>query len=95
MDDLRLTLQTLAPDDRRDLAQFMQWQRRRTAGRQDVRLLELLLHPKEYDSEVLIKKLYPEEPNPVAYYALRKRLFKQLTDFLLLRQRQHDATAAT
>jgi hypothetical protein len=95
MDDLRLTLQTLTPDDRRDLAQFMQWQRRRAAGRQDVRLLDLLLHPKEYDSEVLIKKLYPDEPNPVAYYALRKRLFKQLTDFLLLRQRQHDATAAT
>ena len=95
MDDLRLTLQTLAPDDRRDLAQYMQWQRRRSAGRQDVRLLALLLHPKEYSSEVLIHKLYPDEPNPVAYYALRKRLFKQLTDFLLLRQRQHDATAAT
>ncbi len=95
MDDLRLTLQTLAPDDRRDLAQYMQWQRRRATGRQDLRLLTLLLHPKEYDSELLIKKLYPEEANPVAYYALRKRLLRQLTDFLLLRQRQHDATAAT
>ena len=95
MDDLRLTLQTLPPDDRLALAQYMQWQRRRAAGRQDLRLLALLLHPKEYSSEVLITKLYPEEPNPVAYYALRKRLFRQLTDFLLLRQRQHDATAAT
>ncbi|MEJ7659822.1 MAG: hypothetical protein WKG07_09435 [Hymenobacter sp.] len=29
MDDLRLTLQTLSPDDRRELAHFIQWQRRR------------------------------------------------------------------
>ena len=95
MDDLRLTLQTLPPDDRRDLAQFIQWQRRRATGRQDLRLLALLLHPKEYKPEILITKLYPDEPNPVAYYALRKRLFKHLTEFLLLRQRQQDATAAT
>ena len=95
MDDLRLTLQTLAPDDRRDLAQFMQWQRRRAGGRQDVRLLALLLQGREYSSEELIGKLYPDEPNATAYYALRKRLLRQLTDFLLLRQRQADATAAT
>jgi hypothetical protein len=95
MDDLRLTLQTLPPDDRRDLAQFIQWQRRKATGRQDLRLLDLLLQSKEYCSEELIKKLYPEEPNPVAYYALRKRLLRYLTDYLLLRQRQNDATAAT
>jgi hypothetical protein len=95
MDDLRLTLQTLPPDDRRDLVQFIQWQRRKATGRQDLRLLELLLSTKEYRSEELIKKLYPAEPNPVAYYALRKRLLRYLTDFLLLRERQHDATAAT
>ena len=95
MDDLRLTLQTLAPDDRRDLTQFIQWQRRKVAGRQDLRLLDLLLRPREYSSEELIGKLYPDEPNPTAYYALRKRLLRHLTDFLLLRQRQSDATAAT
>ncbi|MGI4867153.1 MAG: hypothetical protein ACRYFZ_24765 [Janthinobacterium lividum] len=95
MDDLRLTLQTLPPDDRRDLERFIQWQRRKATGRQDLRLLELLLSPKEYKTEALITKLYPDEPNPVAYYALRKRLLRYLTDFLLLRQRQHDATAAT
>ncbi|MEJ7659821.1 MAG: hypothetical protein WKG07_09430 [Hymenobacter sp.] len=60
-----------------------------------MRLLALLLHAKEHKPEELIRKLYPDEPNPAAYYALRKRLFKHLTDFLLLRQRQHDATATT
>ena len=95
MDDLRLTLQTLSPDDRRGLALFIQWQRRRPAGpRQDVRLLELLLRPQELSTEKLIAELYPAEPNAVAYYALRKRLFTHLTEFLLLRQGQRDATAA-
>jgi len=95
MDDLRLTLQTLLPDDRRDLAQFIQWQRRKATGRQDLRLLALLLQAREYSSAELIAKLYPNEPNPAAYYALRKRLLHHLTDFLLLRQRQLDATATT
>ncbi|MGI4869976.1 MAG: hypothetical protein ACRYFX_02225 [Janthinobacterium lividum] len=95
MDDLRLTLQTLPPDDRRDLAKFIQWQRRRPLGRQDLRLLDVLLENREYTPEEIIKKLYPDEPNAVAYYALRKRLLRYLTDYLLLQQRQHDATAAT
>lgn len=95
MDDLRATLLTFGPDDRRDFALFIQRQRRKTTGRQDVRLLELLLHPRDYPAETIIAKLYPDEPNPVAYYALRKRLLRDLTDYLLLRQREHDATAAT
>ena len=95
MDDLRLTLQTLPPDDRRDLALFIQWQRRRPKGRQDLRLLDVLLENREYTPEEIVKKLYPDEPNAVAYYALRKRLLRYLTDYLLLQQRQHDATAAT
>ncbi|UOQ98488.1 hypothetical protein MUN81_03130 [Hymenobacter sp. 5317J-9] len=94
MDDLRTTLLTLAPDERRDFGVFIQRQRRKAAGRQDVRLYELLVQPKELKSEQLIARLYPDEPNPVAYYALRKRLLRHLTDFLLLRQRQLDTTAA-
>jgi len=94
MDDLRTTLLTLSPDERRDFGVFIQRQRRKTAGRQDSRLYELLLHPKGYTSAQLVAKLYPDEPNPVAYYALRKRLLRHLTDYLLLRQRQQDTTAA-
>ncbi len=95
MDELRLTLQTLPPDDRRDLARYLQWQRKLSPARLDLRLLLLLLRPREHAPAELIKKLYPDEPNAVAYYALRKRLMRALTDFLLLRQRQQDATAAT
>jgi hypothetical protein len=94
MDDLRTTLLTLSTDDRRDFGLFIQRQRRKTNGRQDSRLYELLVQAKELNSSQLIQKLYPDEPNAVAYYALRKRLLRQLMDYLLLRQRQQDATAA-
>jgi len=95
VDELRLTLQTLPPDDRRDLARYVQWQRQLGPGRLDLRLLRLLLSPRELAPARLIAKLYTDEPNPVAYYALRKRLMRALTEFLLLRQRQQDATATT
>lgn len=94
MDDLRTTLLTLSPDERRDFGVFIQRQRRKTNGRLDSRLYELLVQAKELKPEQLVAKLYPDEPNAVAYYALRKRLMRHLTDYLLLRQRQLDTTAA-
>ena len=94
MDDLRTTLLTLNTDERRDFGVFIQRQRRKTNGRLDSRLYELLVQAKELKPEQLIGKLYPDEPNAVAYYALRKRLMRHLTDYLLLRQRQLDTTAA-
>ena len=94
MDDLRTTLLTLAADERRDFGAFIQRQRRKATGRQDLRLYELLMQPKALTGPELIARLYPAGPNAVAYYALRKRLLRHLTDFLLLRQRQLDTTAA-
>ena len=94
MDDLRTTLLTLSADEKRDFGVFIQRQRRKVTGRQDSRLYELLVQPKELTGPQLIAKLYPDDPNPVAYYALRKRLLRHLTDYLLLRQRQQDTTAA-
>ena len=94
MDDLRTTLLTLSPDDRRDFGRFIQRQLRKAHGRLDSRLYELLVQAKALKRDQLIARLYPAAPNPVAYYALRKRLMRHLTDYLLLRQRQLDTTAA-
>ena len=95
MDDLRTTLLTLSADDRRDFARFIERQgRKATDQRLDLRLLALLLAAKELRSDLVVARLYPAAPNPVAYYALRKRLLRQLTDYLVLRQRQLDPTAA-
>lgn len=87
MDDLRTTLLTLSAEDRRDFDAFMLRQRRKTVGRLDSQLFALLTRPGELSSTQLIARLYPAAPNPVAYYALRKRLLRQLADYLLLRQR--------
>ncbi|MCC2547403.1 hypothetical protein LJY25_13185 [Hymenobacter sp. BT175] len=94
MDDLRTTLATFTPDDRKEFGRFLQRQRKKPKGRMDSRLCELLLHKKEYTTAELLDQLYPEEPNAVAYYALRKRLMRHLTDFLLQKQLQEDDTAA-
>ena len=95
MDDLKTTLSTFSPDDRKEFRQFIQRQRRKQKGRMDVRLYDLLLEPHDHDTAGLLARLYPGEPNAVAYYALRKRLMRHLMDFLLLRQHQQDPTAAS
>ncbi len=94
MDDLRTTLLTFSPDDRKEFRQFIQRQRRKQKGRMDVRLYDLLMQARERSTDELLAQLYPAEPNAVAYYALRKRLLRHLMDFLLLRQHQQDPTAA-
>ncbi|WP_207218288.1 hypothetical protein [Hymenobacter persicinus] len=95
MDDLRTTLLSFSADDRKDLGRFIQRQGKAQKGRLDVRLFDLLLQQREYTTDELLPRLYPDEPNPVAYYALRKRLLSHITDFLLLRQRHQDPTAAS
>lgn len=94
MDDLRTALLALPLEERKDFLQFLHRQGRKSKGRMDVRLGELLLHKKEYTTEELLALLYPEEPNAVAYYALRKRLLRHFTDYLVLRQLQQDPTTA-
>ncbi|GAA4013962.1 hypothetical protein GCM10022408_28880 [Hymenobacter fastidiosus] len=95
MDDLRTTLLSFPAEDRKDLGRFIQRQGKAQKGRLDVRLFDLLLQQREYTTDELVLRLYPDEPNPVAYYALRKRLLSHITDFLLLRQRHQDPTAAS
>lgn len=96
MDDLRTTLITFSPDDRKEFLRFLQRQRRKEKGRKDAQLCELLWHKQEYSTPELLAKLYPpDDPNATAYYALRKRLLRQVTDFLLLKQRDQDLTAAS
>ncbi|GAB3195092.1 hypothetical protein ABID22_000004 [Pontibacter aydingkolensis] len=94
MDDLKLTIETLPEEDRKELATFIRRQKKKKT-RKDLELYKLLLQQKSYTSEQLIQLLYPEEPNAVAYYALRKRLQRHLTDFILLKRMEEDITAAS
>jgi hypothetical protein len=93
MDDLKTTLETLNEEDRRELGIFIQRQKKKKS-RKDLDLYKMLLQEKHYKPEQLIDRLYPEDPNPVAYYALRKRLTRHLTDFIMLKRMEEDSTAA-
>lgn len=94
MDDLKITLETLSDDDRRELAVFIQREKKKK-HRKDLTLFQLLQHQKNYTTEQLIQRLYPDEANPVAYYALRKRLMRHITNFILLKRTEQDITAAS
>ena len=45
-------------------------------GRKDLDLFRLLQQKQSFSPTELIARLYITEPNPVAYYALRKRLMQ-------------------
>ena len=94
MDDLKTTLDTLSDDDKRELAVFIQREKKKK-HRKDLELCQLLQHKKAYSPEQLIRRLYPDDPNPVAYYALRKRLMRHITNFILLKRTEQDITASS
>ncbi|GAB3536586.1 hypothetical protein GCM10027443_27290 [Pontibacter brevis] len=94
MDDLKITLDTLSDDDKRELAVFIQREKKKK-HRKDLELFQLLQQKKSYKPEQLIQRLYPDDPNPVAYYALRKRLMRHITNFILLQRVEQDITAAS
>lgn len=76
------------------MAVFIQRQKKKKC-RKDLELFQLLQQKKRHKPEELINRLYPESANPVAYYALRKRLTRHLTDFIMLKRMEEDITAAS
>ena len=94
MDDLKITIDTLSAEDKKEFNYFIQRQKSKR-NRKDYELFQLLQGKKQYKPQELISRLYPEEPNPVAYYALRKRLMQHLTDFILLKRMEEDPTTVS
>ncbi|MDO1446051.1 hypothetical protein Q0590_07305 [Rhodocytophaga aerolata] len=92
-DDLRLIIHTLSTDELKELSQFISRQKQKRS-RKDVELLKLLQQKNRYTPKEIIQKLYPEESdNTMAYHALRKRLMRHLSDFILLKQTTHDSSS--
>ena len=94
MDDLKTAINTLSEEDRRAFALFIRRQKNQKY-RKDLDLFRLLLKKPALTSTALIAYLYPQKPNPVAYYALRKRLMRHLTDFILIKRTEEDNTVAS
>ncbi|WP_210464585.1 hypothetical protein [Rufibacter roseolus] len=92
MDDLRITISTLSPEGVKEFASFIQRHKKRK-DRKDYELFKLLLQKQKLSPAQIMDRLYGPEPNPSAYYALRKRLMQHLTDFIVLKRMQEDPTA--
>ena len=91
MDKLQELINTLSEDDKREFRIFINRQKSKK-HRKDLDLFELISEQTlTTDIEV---KLY-KTPNKVAYHTLRKRLLKHLTDFIVLKQIDHDTTATS
>ncbi len=94
MDDLKITIDTLTADQKREFLDFVKRQSQNKA-RKDAELFQVLQQKKTYSPEELQQKLYPNAENSMAYYALRKRLMRQLSDFILLKRMEEDTTSAS
>lgn len=91
MDELKTTIDTLLPDRQRDFLLFIK-QQKGYKDRKDVALFQLLQQKKPYSPAEIQQKIYPEAENTMAYYALRKRLMRQLTEFIFLKRTLEDAS---
>src|SRR5688572_17211502 len=94
MDDLKITIDTLPAEQKTEFLDFLK-RNSKTKARKDVELFQVLQQKKSYSPEELQRKVYPEAENSMAYYALRKRLMRQLSDFILLKRMEEDTTSAS
>jgi tetratricopeptide (TPR) repeat protein len=92
LDNLKEILHTLSPEEQKELATFIGRQKDKK-HRKDLHLYKLLLQKRNAGTADILKVLYPAKENPVAYHALRKRLFGHLTDYILLKRQESDPTA--
>lgn len=91
MDKLQELINTLSEDDKREFRIFINRQKSKKQ-RKDLDLFELI--SEQTPANEIQNKLY-KTPNKVAYHTLRKRLLKHLTDFIVLKQIDHDTTATS
>jgi tetratricopeptide (TPR) repeat protein len=94
MDKLKTIISTLSPDEQKAFGLFLQHQKVKKK-RKDLELLKLLQEEQNFSPAAMLEALYPESKNQVAYHALRKRLMRQLTHFIMIKQMDDDPSAAS
>ena len=96
MDKLKIIIDTLSNEDVREFNAFVKRQKK-SRNRKDLELFELLRkkHKRLPRPKEMVALIYPETQNQVAYHALRKRLMKHLTDFIVLKRMEEDNSATS
>jgi len=92
MDKIKEIIRTLEVDDVREFRSFIQRQKKKK-NRKDLDLFEFLLKNEADKPAVIAKEI--GVPNKEAYYAVRKRLLRHLTDFIVLKRMDDDPTASS
>lgn len=90
MDHIKSIIETLELDEIKEFKLFIDRHRKRSE-RKDLELFLLLREEKEFSREDLLKELYPEDHNLQAYHATRKRLIKQLNEFIYTQRIKNDS----
>ncbi|WMJ73500.1 hypothetical protein RCC89_10055 [Cytophagaceae bacterium ABcell3] len=92
MDNLQEIIHSLDASDCEEFSWFIQRSRFKK-DRKDLLLFKLLKEKKKWDTEELIANLNTKNSN--AYHTIRKRLFRHLSDFILLKSqsKQENETA--
>ena len=93
MDNLQETIATLLPEDVREFKLFINRQKKKK-GRKDLELFQLLMENEALKPHEIVHRFY-QKNNRNAYHSIRKRLFRHLTDFILLKQKDNDTTASS
>ena len=91
MDHIKSIIETLEPDEIKEFKQFIDRHRKRSE-RKDLELFLLLRKDEEFTREQLLEKLYPVDNNLQAYHATRKRLIKQLNEFIYAQRIKNDSS---
>lgn len=92
MDKIKEIIRTLGADDVREFRSFIHRQKKKKS-RKDLDLFEFLLKNEANKPDVIAKQI--NVPNKEAYYAVRKRLLRHLTDFIVLKRMDADPTASS
>lgn len=93
MDNLQETIATLSPEEVREFQLFINRQKKKK-GRKDLELFYLLKEKENLKPREIIQKFYREH-NHNAYHSIRKRLFRHLMDFILLKQKDNDTSSSS
>lgn len=94
IDYIRDIIQLLTEEDRKNFKQFINRQRSKK-NRIDLDLFAILSKEESFPAQVVAEKLYGKEFKMNAYHSVRKRLFKHLMDFLVVKRIDDDTTAAS
>ncbi len=94
VDYIRDIIVTMSEEDCKDFRTFVQRHRSRK-NRVDLQLFEILKKDQNLKPTAICDLLYAGKKNMNAYHSVRKRMLKQLMEFLVLKRMEEDTTSAS